>query len=88
MIKDATVLAFDEVQLVDIAGAVSWLLSGCYRYTDIAVQGILRRVLTWYWRLGGVVIATSNRLPSDLYQQGIQQQQFHVSLQDHCVNLC
>jgi len=63
LIKESTVLAFDEVQLVDIAGA-----------------GILRRVLTWYWRLGGVVVATSNRLPSDLYQQGIQQEQFQSFL--------
>lgn len=40
----------------------------------------MRRVLTWYWRLGGVVIGTSNRLPSDLYQQGIQQEQFQSFL--------
>jgi hypothetical protein len=39
-------LAFDEVQLVDIAGA-----------------GLVSRVLSWYWRLGGVVVATSNRVP-------------------------
>ena len=35
-------LAFDEVQLVDIAGA-----------------GLINRVLSWYWRLGGVVCGTS-----------------------------
>jgi protein AFG1 len=39
-------LAFDEVQLVDIAGA-----------------GLVSRVLSWYWRLGGVVIGSSNRVP-------------------------
>lgn len=39
-------LAFDEVQLVDIAGA-----------------GLINRVLSWYWRLGGVVVGTSNRVP-------------------------
>lgn len=44
------------------------------------LQGILRRVLTWYWRLGGVVIGTSNRLPSDLYQQGVQREQFQAFL--------
>ncbi|GAA5916009.1 hypothetical protein JCM5296_001159 [Sporobolomyces johnsonii] len=48
-------LAFDEVQLVDIAGA-----------------GLVSRVMSWYWRLGGVVVATSNRVPEDLYKQGIQ----------------
>ncbi|GAA5827955.1 hypothetical protein JCM11251_005665 [Rhodosporidiobolus azoricus] len=50
-------LAFDEVQLVDIAGA-----------------GLVSRVMSWYWRLGGVVVATSNRVPEDLYKQGIQRQ--------------
>ena len=64
MIKDSTVLAFDEIQLVDIAGA-----------------GILRRVLTWYWRLGGVVIGTSNRMPGELYSQGLQADQFRAFLQ-------
>lgn len=34
-------LAFDEVQLVDIAGA-----------------GLVSRVMSWYWRLGGVVVGT------------------------------
>ncbi|GAA6033705.1 hypothetical protein JCM8097_004391 [Rhodosporidiobolus ruineniae] len=48
-------LAFDEVQLVDIVGA-----------------GLVSRVMSWYWRLGGVVIGTSNRVPEDLYKQGIQ----------------
>lgn len=39
-------LAFDEVQMVDVAGA-----------------GIVKRVIEWYWRLGGVVLGTSNRVP-------------------------
>lgn len=39
-------LAFDEIQLVDIAGA-----------------GLVSRVMSWYWRLGGVVVGTSNRVP-------------------------
>ncbi|KAH9441626.1 hypothetical protein Pst134EA_032752 [Puccinia striiformis f. sp. tritici] len=46
IINQGWVLAFDEIQMVDVAGA-----------------GILSRVLEWYWRLGGVVIGTSNRLP-------------------------
>ncbi|GAA5974412.1 hypothetical protein JCM11641_005268 [Rhodosporidiobolus odoratus] len=55
--KEGWLLAFDEVQLVDIAGA-----------------GLVSRVMSWYWRLGGVVVATSNRVPDDLYKQGIQRQ--------------
>ncbi|CAH7666152.1 AFG1-like ATPase-domain-containing protein [Phakopsora pachyrhizi] len=47
-------LAFDEIQMVDVAGA-----------------GILSRVLEWYWRLGGVVIGTSNRSPEHMYDQGV-----------------
>ncbi|ORY90273.1 AFG1-like ATPase-domain-containing protein [Leucosporidium creatinivorum] len=50
-------LAFDEVQLVDIAGA-----------------GLINRVLSWYWRLGGVVVGTSNRVPEDLYNAGVQRE--------------
>lgn len=49
------VLAFDEIQMVDVAGA-----------------GILSRVLEWYWRLGGVVLGTSNRVPEHMYDQGVQ----------------
>ena len=45
--KEGHILAFDEVQLVDAAGAA-----------------IFKSVLSYFWRLGGVVIATSNRLPS------------------------
>ncbi|KAK4699334.1 hypothetical protein P7C70_g6928, partial [Phenoliferia sp. Uapishka_3] len=56
-------LAFDEVQLVDIAGA-----------------GLINRVLSWYWRLGGVVIGTSNRVPEDLYNAGVQRDSVNAFL--------
>ncbi|KAI5481477.1 hypothetical protein MNV49_004234 [Pseudohyphozyma bogoriensis] len=56
-------LAFDEVQLVDIAGA-----------------GMINRVLSWYWRLGGVVIGTSNRVPEDLYNSGVQRESVNAFL--------
>ncbi|OAV86662.1 hypothetical protein PTTG_12421 [Puccinia triticina 1-1 BBBD Race 1] len=55
ILNQGWVLAFDEIQMVDVAGA-----------------GILSRVLEWYWRLGGVVIGTSNRLPEHMYDQGVQ----------------
>lgn len=57
--KEGWLLAFDEFQMVDVAGA-----------------SLLRSVLEWYFRLGGVVIGTSNRLPDDLYQHGVARQQF------------
>lgn len=56
-------LAFDEIQLVDIAGA-----------------GLINRVLSWYWRLGGVVVGTSNRVPEDLYNSGVQKASVHSFL--------
>lgn len=57
--QEGWLLAFDEFQMVDVAGA-----------------SLLRSVLEWYFRLGGVVIGTSNRLPDDLYQEGVKRQQF------------
>ncbi|EGG05276.1 uncharacterized protein MELLADRAFT_25673, partial [Melampsora larici-populina 98AG31] len=49
------ILAFDEIQMVDVAGA-----------------GILSRVIEWYWRLGGIVLGTSNRVPEHMYDEGVQ----------------
>lgn len=35
---------------------------------DVAGAGILSRVLEWYWRLGGIVVGTSNRVPERKHQ--------------------
>ncbi|CAO1620258.1 unnamed protein product [Parajaminaea phylloscopi] len=54
---------------------------------DIASAGLLKRTLEAYWLLGGVVVGSSNRLPEDLYNYGVQQNQlvqFFQSLQDRC----
>ena len=34
---------------------------------DIAGAGLINRVLSWYWRLGGVVVGTSNRVPEGAF---------------------
>jgi hypothetical protein len=40
--------------------------------TDIATATLVQGVLLHFWRLGGVLLSTSNRLPSDLYGGGVQ----------------
>ncbi|EIW83233.1 hypothetical protein CONPUDRAFT_101930 [Coniophora puteana RWD-64-598 SS2] len=39
---------------------------------DVSSAGLLADVLTWYWRMGGVVVGTSNKVPDDLYKNGVQ----------------
>ena len=56
---------------------------------DVASAGLLRRTLEAYWRLGGVVIGTSNRIPKDLYASNVQRgqlTQFLEILQERCPN--
>lgn len=73
-IQKEYVLAQLAVQLIQQEG---WCLAlDEFQLVDPAGASLLRSVLEWYFRLGGVVIATSNRLPDDLYQHGVQRQQF------------
>lgn len=54
---------------------------------DIASATLLRRILTSYWRLGGVVVATSNRVPEDLYANNVQRRSlvaFLGALKERC----
>ncbi|EPQ26605.1 uncharacterized protein PFL1_05926 [Pseudozyma flocculosa PF-1] len=56
---------------------------------DVASAGLLRRTLEAYWRLGGVVIGTSNRIPKDLYASNVQRgqlTQFLEILGERCPN--
>ncbi|KAH7920715.1 hypothetical protein BV22DRAFT_1114755 [Leucogyrophana mollusca] len=41
---------------------------------DVSSAGLLADVLTWYWRMGGVVVGTSNKVPDDLYKNGVQRE--------------
>jgi cell division protein ZapE len=43
---------------------------------DIADAMIIARVMDGYMKSGGVLIATSNRHPDDLYQDGLQRERF------------
>ncbi|KAH7888878.1 AFG1-like ATPase-domain-containing protein [Phlebopus sp. FC_14] len=38
---------------------------------DISSAGLLADVFSWFWRMGGVVIGTSNKVPDDLYKNGV-----------------
>lgn len=44
---------------------------------DIAAANIIKYLFTYYFRLGGVLIATSNKLPEDLYSNEFNKRQFH-----------
>ncbi|TFK44329.1 AFG1-like ATPase-domain-containing protein [Crucibulum laeve] len=39
---------------------------------DVSSASLLADVLSWYWRMGGVIIGTSNKVPDDLYKNGVQ----------------
>ncbi|KAF5377699.1 hypothetical protein D9757_009371 [Collybiopsis confluens] len=41
---------------------------------DVSSASILADVLSWYWRLGGIVVGTSNKVPEDLYKNGVQKE--------------
>ena len=65
------------------AGVVTHLTDGadviCFdemEVRDIADAMIIARVMDGYMKSGGVLIATSNRHPDDLYQDGLQRERF------------
>lgn len=39
---------------------------------DVSSAVLLADVMTWFWRMGGVVVGTSNKVPDDLYKNGVQ----------------
>lgn len=41
---------------------------------DVSSATLLADVLSWFWRMGGVVIGTSNKIPDDLYMNGVQRE--------------
>ncbi|KAF5385887.1 hypothetical protein D9615_002581 [Tricholomella constricta] len=41
---------------------------------DVSSAVLLADVLSWYWRLGGVIVGTSNKVPDDLYRNGVQKE--------------
>ncbi|KAF7376475.1 Lactation elevated protein 1 [Mycena sanguinolenta] len=41
---------------------------------DISSAALLADVLSWYWRMGGVIVGTSNKIPDDIYKHGVQRE--------------
>lgn len=54
---------------------------------DVSSATLLADVLSWFWRMGGVVVGTSNKVPDDLYKNGVQRERlepFVESLKARC----
>lgn len=54
---------------------------------DVSSATLLADVLSWFWRMGGVIVGTSNKLPEDLYKNGVQRDRlepFVEALQVRC----
>jgi peroxisome-assembly ATPase len=54
---------------------------------DVSSASLLADILSWFWRLGGVLVATSNRVPEDLYKNGVQRERlegFVEALKGRC----
>ena len=47
---------------------------------DVSSASLLADVLQWYWRMGGVLVCTSNRVPEDLYRNGVRQERLKTFL--------
>ena len=41
---------------------------------DVSSANLLANVLSWYWRMGSIVVGTSNKVPDELYRNGVQQE--------------
>ncbi|KAJ7105435.1 hypothetical protein C8R43DRAFT_906629, partial [Mycena crocata] len=41
---------------------------------DISSATLLADVLSWYWRMGGVIVRTSNKTPDEIYKHGVQRE--------------
>lgn len=54
---------------------------------DVSSANLLADVLSWFWRMGGVLVGTSNKVPEDLYKNGVQRERlepFVNSLKARC----
>ncbi|KAK9465853.1 AFG1-like ATPase-domain-containing protein [Lipomyces arxii] len=65
------------------------LLLDEFMLPDIAAAKIVQTLFTFIFKMGGIVVATSNRLPKELYSAGFNRSQFgsfYDILQSRCVS--
>jgi protein AFG1 len=41
---------------------------------NVSSAVLLADVMSWFWRMGGVVVGTSNKVPDDLYRNSVQRE--------------
>ncbi|KAI0663446.1 AFG1-like ATPase-domain-containing protein [Cubamyces menziesii] len=41
---------------------------------DVSSATLLADVLSWFWRMGGIIVGSSNKVPDDLYKNGVQRE--------------
>lgn len=41
---------------------------------DVSSATLLADVLSWFWRMGGIIVGNSNKVPDDLYKNGVQRE--------------
>lgn len=65
-----------------------WLLAfDELQLLDVSSAGLLADVLSWFWRMGGIVVASSNKVPDELYRGGVQRERlepFVEALKTRC----
>ncbi|KAJ8102043.1 AFG1-like ATPase-domain-containing protein [Lipomyces tetrasporus] len=73
----------------DLIDESAILLLDEFMLPDIASAKIVKTLFTYYFKLGGVLVATSNRLPKELYSADFKKSQFrsfYDILQARCVS--